>query len=62
MEENIFKNACKMAAIFKFSLLCDKWCILVEISLKFIPIVSINNKLALVQIMACHQTGNKPLC
>ena len=35
--------------------------ILIQISLKFVPKGSINNKPALVQIMAWHQTGNKPL-
>ena len=33
----------------------------IQISLKFVPRSSIDNKPALVQVMARHQTGNKPL-
>ena len=33
----------------------------IRISLKFVPRTSIENKLALVQIMAWHRTGDKPL-
>ena len=33
----------------------------IKISLKFAPMGPINNILALVQIMACCQRGNKPL-
>ena len=32
-----------------------------RISLKFVPQSLINNKPALVQVIAWHQTGNKPL-
>ena len=32
------------------------------ISCKFVPESLIDNKLSLVQIMAWHQTGDKPLC
>ena len=35
--------------------------ILVQISLKFVPSSPIDNKLALVQVMACCWTGDKPL-
>ena len=35
--------------------------ILILISLKFVPEDLINNKSALIQIMAWWQTGNKPL-
>ena len=35
--------------------------ILIQISLTFVPNGSIKNKPALVQVMAWHQTGNKPL-
>ena len=33
----------------------------VEILLKYVPWGQINNISALVQVMACHQTGDKPL-
>ena len=33
----------------------------IKISLKFVPKGPINNSLALVQIMAWHQPGDKPL-
>ena len=33
----------------------------IEISLKFVPKSPVNNKQALVQIMALRQTGTKPL-
>ena len=39
----------------------EKFCILIQISLKFFPNGPINNKSALVQVMACRQTGDKPL-
>ena len=39
----------------------EKFCILIKISLKFVPKGPINNNPALVQIMAWHRTGNKPL-
>ena len=32
-----------------------------QISLKFVPMVPIDNKVALIQLMTWHQTGNKPL-
>ena len=35
--------------------------VLIKISLKFVPRGPINNILALVQIMAWHRTGDKPL-
>ena len=38
----------------------DEW-ILIKISLKFVPKGQINNKRALIQIMAWCQTGDKPL-
>ena len=37
----------------------EKVCIL--ISLKFVPNGSIDNRVALVQVMAWHRTGDKPL-
>ena len=33
----------------------------IQISLKFVPRSPNDNKAALVQVMAWHQTGNKPL-
>ena len=39
----------------------ETFCILIRISLKFIPEGSIDNKAALVQVMPWHQTGDKPL-
>ena len=36
-------------------------CALTQISLKFVPKGPIHNKSALVQVMAWHQTGDKPL-
>ena len=35
--------------------------ILIKISVKFVPMSPIDNKLALVQVMAWHRTGTKPL-
>ena len=39
----------------------EKFCILMEISLKFAPKGVIDKKSALVQVMAWHRTGDKPL-
>ena len=39
----------------------EKFCILILIWLKFIPKGEIDNKAALVHVMAWHWTGNKPL-
>ena len=47
--------------IFKCIFLNENVWILIKISLKFVPKGPINNILALVQIMARHRTGNKPL-
>ena len=46
---------------FQCLLLCRNSRILIQISLKFVPKDSVNNKLALVQIRAWHRRGNKPL-
>ena len=56
----------KMAAIFQktFSNACsgnEKFCILIQTSLKFVPKGLFDKKLALVQVMAWCRTGNKPL-
>ena len=55
----------KMAAIladdnFKCILLKDDR-ILIQISPKFVPRSSIDNRPALVQMMVCRQPGDKPL-
>ena len=39
----------------------EKFCILIQISLKFVRNGQIENKSALVQVMAWRQTGDKPL-
>ena len=44
-----------------FKSLNENWCNLIEISLKFVPNVPLNNKSILVQIMAWRQTSNKSL-
>ena len=56
----------KMAAIladniFKCIFLNENVRILIQISLKFVPKVPMDNKSALVQIMACRLFGAKPL-
>ena len=47
-----------MAAIFAFSWMKS---VLIRISLKFVPKGPIDNKSALVQVMAWRRTGDKPL-
>ena len=47
--------------IFKYIFLNENTCIAFKISLKFVPKAPINNILALVQIMAWRQPGDKPL-
>ena len=56
----------KMAAvladdIFKCIFLNENDIIPLQISLKFVPRSPVDNKPALVQIMAWHRTGDKPL-
>ena len=56
----------KMAAMFaddiyKCAFMNEKLCILIRISLKFVPKSSIDNKSALVQVMAGHRKGDKPV-
>ena len=56
----------KMAAIladdiFKCILLNENAIISIQISLKFVPEGSIDNKPALVLVMAWRRTGDKPL-
>ena len=47
--------------IFQYIFFSERFCILIQISLKFVPKVPIDNKVALIQLMTWHQTGNKPL-
>ena len=46
---------------FKRIFLNENVKITIKISLKFVPNGPINNNLALVQIMACRRSGDKPL-
>ena len=50
-----------LADIFKCIFLNENDRIPIQISLKSIPKSTIGNKAALVQVMAWHQTGDKPL-
>ena len=50
-----------MHDIFKCIFMKEKFCILIPISLKLVPKGEIGNKSALVQVMARHRTGDKPL-
>ena len=47
--------------IFKWILMNEKLRILIRITLKVVPKGPINNKSALVQVMAWRRTGDKPL-
>ena len=47
--------------IFRWIFLNEKFCILIKISLKFVPDGPIDNNPALVQIMAWRGIGDKPL-
>ena len=47
--------------IFKCIFKSKKFCISSQISLKFVPKGPIDNRSALVQVMACRLTGDKPL-
>ena len=47
--------------IFKRFFVNENIRILIQISLKFVPRSLINNKSALVQVMAWRRTGDKPL-
>ena len=47
--------------IFKRIFLNEKYRISIKIPLKFVPMNLIDNKLALVQVMAWRRTGDKPL-
>ena len=47
--------------IFKCISLTEKFCFSIRISLKFDPNGPIDNKWALVRVMAWHRIGDKPL-
>ena len=47
--------------IFRYIFVNEKFCTLIKISLKFVPKGPIDNNPALVQIMAWHRIGDKPL-
>ena len=47
--------------IFKCIFMNEKFCILIQISLQFVPKGLIDNKTAVVQIMAWRRTVDKPL-
>ena len=56
------QNGCQFADnIFKCIYVNENFCILLQISLMFLPKGLINNKSALVQVMAWRKTGHKPL-
>ena len=57
-----WKNGCHFADdILKCIFINEKFCILIKISFKFVPRVLIDNKVALVQVMAWRRTGDRPL-
>ena len=47
--------------IFKSIFMNEKLHFFIQISMKFVPKGPFDNKLALVQVMAWRQTGNRPL-
>ena len=47
--------------VFRCIFLNEKFCILIKISLKFVPKGPINNSPALVEIIAWYRIGDKPL-
>ena len=47
--------------LFKRTFLNEKFCILIKITLKFVPTGPIDNDLALVLILAWRRIGDKPL-
>ena len=52
---------CFSADIFRCNFMNEKFCILIEISLKVVPKGRIDNKSTLVYIMAWRRIGDKPL-
>ena len=56
------QNGCYFAAdIFKRIFMNEKFCISIQISLRFVQMGPIDNKSALVQVMAWCRTAAKPL-
>ena len=56
------QNGCHFADhIFKHIFINENFCILILISLKFVPNGPIENKPALLLVMAWHRIGDKPL-
>ena len=56
------QTGCHLADyVFEHIFLNENFCIPIKISQKFVPMGPINNNPALVQIMAQHQQGDKPL-
>ena len=55
------RNRCHFADIFKCIFLNENVWISIDVPLKFVPKGPINNIPALVQIMAWHRLGDKPL-
>ena len=56
------QNDCHFAgAIFKCIFMNGRFCIFIQITLKFVPKGQIDNRPALVQVMAWRRTGDKPL-
>ena len=56
------QNGCHSADdIFRCIFVNEKFCILIKISLKFVPKGPIGNKPALVRVMAWRRPGDKPL-
>ena len=47
--------------IFKCIFAVEKFYIVILVSFKFVPMGSIDNKWALIQVMAWRRTGDKPL-
>ena len=55
------QNGHHFANIFEYIFMNEKSCILIQISLKFVSKDPIDNKSALVQVMAGRRAGGKPL-
>ena len=55
------KMAANLQTTFSNVFSWSEWSISIQISLKFVPKDPIHNKSALVQVMAWHNTGDKPL-
>ena len=61
LERPLTQNGCHFTDIFKCISLIENVWISIKISLKFVPKGSFNNIPVLVQIMAWHRPGDKPL-